>query len=87
MPVKKIKNRDRFVVETEEERETLVDARDYFGSSRLLFNRLGYHSGSGSVVMYSAVYKGKNTISLEAWKIVEESARKYNSGERLSTSV
>jgi hypothetical protein len=85
VPIKTIKEKERFVIEEDMEREVLEDARDYFGSARLLLNEgLGYrltseHSSTG---FFHRIKRGKFGISVENWNKIKQYAERYNNGER-----
>jgi len=82
--------KERFVFETDDERDTLEDARNYFQSAHLFFNRgLSYNTSSKtSSGSFNKIKKGKDsrgkikTISLEDWERIQYYAVLYYNGER-----
>ena len=83
------KTRKRFVFETEDERDILEDARNYFQSSTLLFNEgLGYNflrGGANSLFYYIKRGRQSNrgiaSVSIENWRRTKVYAYRKRRGE------
>ena len=89
MGISLVGNKQRFVIETEEEREVLENARDYFGSSRLLLNEgCDYRFSTKTCPGFFNRIKNETPkqriprISVENWKRIEEYASRFNKKER-----
>ncbi len=91
MGVKLIHCRERFVFETNDEKETLEKARNYFGESSTLLNKgLDYKISTKSAgSRFSRLKRGKNkktgrvsSISIENWRRAQEYALRYDKKER-----
>lgn len=89
MGLKIKQGKTRFVFETEDEREILEEARNYFGSRRLLLNEgLGYHCEESAPTYFHRIKSGKDrrgyrtSISVENWEKIQEYASRFRKGER-----
>jgi len=79
--------KERYVVETDEEKEDLEDARSYFRSIRDLLNRgLDYHIKTKSS-LFSLAMSGRYRFSLENWRRIKIYAERSRRGETFYPST
>lgn len=85
----KYRGKERFVVETEDERKTLEDARNFFGDARTLYNKglEKIDSKKGANSRFIFMRRGKYqtgypaTMPVEDWEKIEDFASRYRKGE------
>ena len=89
MGIRLIRNEQRFAIETEEERMILENARNYFGTSRLLLTKgCDYRLSPKACPGFFSKVKNENSnqkisrISVDNWKRIEEYASRFNKNER-----
>jgi len=90
MGIKLIKGKERLIFETEEEREVLEKARNYFGEASTLLNKgLDYKFSTKSAPSHFCKIKnGKSSngsivsISIENWRRTKEYASRLDREER-----
>jgi len=90
MGLKLVRDEERFVFETGQEKDDLEDARRYFGDApALMINGLGYNISKETAGDYfNRIKRGKHpthktsSVSVEDWRKILYYAFKYIEGEK-----
>ena len=76
MPIKTVRGEEKFILETDKERQRFEDARNYFGTAILLLINLGYNirESRNAPRLFHRIKTG-NSISIKNWNTVGTSGR------------